>query len=698
MRSNFFNIHPVYEDDDNILLFWQKKISKNLFLFLLIFCAIPYLFSVKYAFETDEWYRIVFYTLVYLWGFVITFVDKIPFTLRVWSGLTAFYLLGLFSLISTGLVGSTRGYLLCFSAFAAIFCGMQAGIFAIIVNIFTLTVVGVLFFNGILNTDAGQWPGDAGIWIIITSTFAFLSAMVTLVLASIIKAVDVSAREYKHLIKNTSDIIWTMDNQYRINFINDAVFPILGYTPAEVTGRPLAQFIDRFTPSFLEPMETDGRQTAETVMVHKKGHLVDVDFSCSKINPFPKTQSVYQGIIRDISQKKILEREERQLKDRLAQAEKISALGVLAGSVAHDLNNILSGIATYPEILLMNDDVDPKIKQGLTLIKESGKKASAVVSDLLTISKGANAEKEILNLNAIIDRYTLAHDFKNIEALYPQISIEVITDPELLNFSGSYIHIEKTIMNLVLNAVEEVSQQIDGRVAIATQNMCIDSSTSGYDDIPPGEYVILQVRDNGSGIDEQHIQSVFDPFFTKKKMGKSGTGLGLTVVWNAVQDHNGHIFVRSDRNGTCFEILFPAVRKAVKPKKPTWSIDEIKGNREMILVVDDLKEQRDIALTILESLGYKAQAVDNGYEAVEFIKVHPTDLVILDMIMEPSISGLETFRLLKQVNPGQKAIIASGYSKSKEVNVAQELGAGRFIKKPYTVMDMGIAIREELEK
>ena len=181
-------------------------------------------------------------------------------------------------------------------------------------------------------------------------------------------------------------------------------------------------------------------------------------------------------------------------------------------------------------------------------------------------------------------------------------------------------------------------------------------------------------------------------------MGKSGTGLGLTVVWNAVKDHDGHIFVRTGSQGTVFETLFPAVRQDVETKIQDWSIEEIKGRGEFILVVDDLKEQQEIALTILDSLGYNARAVENGYEAVEFIKSHPADLVILDMIMAPSISGLETYKLLKTVNPAQKAIIASGYSASDDVTQAQELGAGSFVKKPYTVLDMGIAIKEELEK
>jgi CheY-like chemotaxis protein len=179
-------------------------------------------------------------------------------------------------------------------------------------------------------------------------------------------------------------------------------------------------------------------------------------------------------------------------------------------------------------------------------------------------------------------------------------------------------------------------------------------------------------------------------------MGKSGTGLGLTVVWNAVQNHQGTIKVRSSDRGTGFDLFFPAVREQIPQKAETESLEEIRGQGQTILVVDDLKDQQKIAVSILENLGYQARSVDDGYSAVEFIKHTPTDLVILDMVMAPSISGLKTYQMIKEIKPDQKAVITSGYSESEEVLMALDLGAGSFIKKPYTILDMGIAVKEEL--
>ena len=259
--------------------------------------------------------------------------------------------------------------------------------------------------------------------------------------------------------------------------------------------------------------------------------------------------------------------DQEQLKKKRIQDERLKALGAIAGSVAHDLNNILSGIATYPEVLMMDKTLDPQLRQGLNLIKDSGQEAAAVVSDLLTISQGASAQMEIIDMTAIIDRYMASHEFNNIRKRYPQVKMEILTEPALLNIKGSYIHIEKTIMNLVLNAMAEVSGNEDGKILITTANRQIDSSNPEYENIMPGKYVILSVVDNGPGIDNKNLKKIFDPFFTKKEMGKSGTGLGLTVVKNAVQDHNGFIHVTSNNKGTRFDLLFPALRQENTTKK-----------------------------------------------------------------------------------------------------------------------------------
>jgi CheY-like chemotaxis protein len=181
-------------------------------------------------------------------------------------------------------------------------------------------------------------------------------------------------------------------------------------------------------------------------------------------------------------------------------------------------------------------------------------------------------------------------------------------------------------------------------------------------------------------------------------MGRSGTGLGLAVVWNVVQDHKGYIDVTTDENSTTFELYFPITREEISGKDLSKPIKDYKGDGETILIVDDVESQREISCKMLDALGYKTQAVSSGEEAVEYLKEHTIDLIMLDMIMDPGINGRETYEQIIKIHPNQKAIIASGFAETDDVKEAQKLGAGQYIKKPLTLEKIGIAVRDELKK
>ncbi len=516
-----------------------------------------------------------------------------------------------------------------------------------------------------------------------------------------------SVGEFSSLVSQTRDMIWRLDSDLLITGIWGAVLPVTGREADELLGRPFTDFFSRETArEFTGCIRLKHPFSMAAGIRRPHGGDLDVEISAMPVSG----KASWQGIIRNVSELKRHEEAVRTLKVKLADAEKLKNLGILAGSVAHDLNNILSGIATYPEVLLLDDTLDHKVKKGLAMIRDSGRKASSVVSDLLTISRGVKADKQILNINTVVERYLAAAEFWKIKQTYDQVKIEVITEPELLNINGSYIHIEKAVMNLVLNAVEETATRPGGKVVLSTANYYVEKvpeETIPVDDVPgtacppdlaPGEYVVLQVQDNGAGIPEDCLARIFEPFFTQKEMGKSGTGLGLTVVLNAAQDHNGIVHVNSSSRGTRFDLYFPAIRAELPKRDALGSMDEIRGRGETLLIVDDLASQRKIAATILKSLGYRVFTVADGLAAIDFVKENPVDLLVLDMIMAPSISGLETYERIKRIYPDQKAIIASGHSESEDVLKAQELGAGSFVKKPYTILDMGIAVKEELER
>ncbi len=208
----------------------------------------------------------------------------------------------------------------------------------------------------------------------------------------------------------------------------------------------------------------------------------------------------------------------------------------------------------------------------------------------------------------------------------------------------------------------------------------------------------MSVSDDGSGISSDDLERIFEPFYTKKVMGRSGTGLGLAVAWNVVQDHKGYIDVTTDENGTTFELFFPITRGEIQGKDLAITIEDFKGDGETILVVDDVASQRDISCKMLVTLGYKTKALSSGEEAVEYLKENTVDLLLLDMIMDPGINGRETYERIIKIHPNQKAIIISGFTETDDVKDAQKLGAGKYIKKPVTLEKIGLAVKVELEK
>jgi CheY-like chemotaxis protein len=199
------------------------------------------------------------------------------------------------------------------------------------------------------------------------------------------------------------------------------------------------------------------------------------------------------------------------------------------------------------------------------------------------------------------------------------------------------------------------------------------------------------------GMSKHDIENIFEPFYTKKKMGRSGTGLGMSVVWGTVKDHRGYIDINSEKGkGSRFTLFLPATREALKVDSTGVSIDEYQGDGESILVIDDVEEQREIASTILKKLKYAVVSVSSGEEAIEYMQSNSADLLVIDMIMDPGMDGLDTYKKIIELHPHQKAIVASGFSRTDRIRQLQKMGAGQYIKKPYTLAKIGSAVKEAL--
>jgi signal transduction histidine kinase/CheY-like chemotaxis protein len=383
------------------------------------------------------------------------------------------------------------------------------------------------------------------------------------------------------------------------------------------------------------------------------------------------------------------------LQQQLIRSRKMEALGVLAGGVAHDLNNVLAAIVGYPDLILATLAADNPQRRYIEAIRESGLKAGEIVQDLLTLARRGVPQPVVLNLNRLIEQYLAAPEHLKLRAHNPDIRVEVRLAADLLLLKGSQVQLQKTIMNLIVNAAE--AQPRGGVIRIATENRYLDQPLPGYERVEEGEYAVLSVADEGTGISEADLEHIFEPFFSKKTLGRSGTGLGMTVVWGTVQDHDGYINVSTtEGQGTLFELYFPATREAAAMEAPAACLTEYRGSGQILLVVDDIREQRELAKAMLDQLGYRTGTAASGEEALVYLAGQRVDLLLLDMIMAPGIDGLETYQQALALNPHQKAIIVSGYAETDRVQAAMDLGARRYVKKPYTINALAVAVREAL--
>jgi signal transduction histidine kinase/CheY-like chemotaxis protein len=401
------------------------------------------------------------------------------------------------------------------------------------------------------------------------------------------------------------------------------------------------------------------------------------------------------AVERDAAERVRAEEERRKLEERLARSQKMEALGLLAGGVAHDLNNVLVGVVGYPDALIEELPPDDPLVEPLTTIRDSGQRAAAIVQDLLALARRAVTHPRVVDLNGVLREYLASPEHASILNAHPGVVLAARLHPAPAPVVGSPLHLRKAIMNLVSNAVEALPN--GGHVVVKTEVLGQDGAARPPE-APAGECVVLRVEDDGIGISPADLPHVFEPFFTKKKLGRSGTGLGMAVVWGTVQDHGGHVHVESaEGRGTSVTLWLPATREPLAPRRGPVPVREYLGAGETVLVVDDVADQRELARRILTRLGYAVRAVSSGEEAVAAAQASPADLLVLDMIMEPGIDGLETYERIAQANPGQRAILVSGFSETERVHEARALGVTTYVRKPYTVENLGLAVRRALD-
>jgi PAS domain S-box-containing protein len=427
----------------------------------------------------------------------------------------------------------------------------------------------------------------------------------------------------------------------------------------------------------------------EVQWLHKDGHAVWTHLSLEPFNDAQGSVSEVRCILVDTTERKKLEAQ-------LRHAQRMEAMGTLAGGVAHDLSNILAAIVSYPDLLLMDIDSNSQMYEPLTKIKRAGMRAAAIVQDLLTLARRGVQLTEVIDFNDIVAEFLKSPECDRLRVYHPDVILATDLYEQPAAIRGSAVHLIKGLMNVVTNAAEAMPD--GGKILIATCKQPA-RELERIKDKTKEDYVVVSVTDNGTGIAREDIDRIFEPFFTKKVMGRSGTGLGMAIVWATVQDHNGFVEVQSETGkGTTVRLIFPATAEVRVQPLAIPVLKDLMGRGETILVIDDEAEHRDIASQMLTRLGYRVVTVDSGPAALEQMQKQPPDLVVLDMILGSDMDGLAVYRRILSLQPDQKAVITSGFAETSRVRQAMQLGAGAYIKKPYGLKEIASVVRQALEE
>jgi len=503
---------------------------------------------------------------------------------------------------------------------------------------------------------------------------------------------QISEKKFETLSEAAWEGILIHEND-KIIEANSQFLNMFGYTHGEMLQGLVLKNI--FSPTSFQMaskfLEQEITGSFEVSGIKKDGTEFSIEIKSRPITYLNKPRRVC--VIRDMTERVRAEEEKLRLQKKLAKANKLSALGLMAGSVAHDLNNILSGIVSYPDLLLMQMNETDKYYGQIKKIQSAGKRAAAVVSDLVAIARNGTSPKTVENINDIILDHLNSLEHGERLSLFPNAAVQSRLHKNIHNICCSPQHLHKLLLNLIGNALEVVEEK--GIIHITTDN-CKFSHPLAIDRIHEDDYVKVTVSDNGPGVSPEDAEFIFDPFYTTKMMGQSGTGLGLSIVWNIVQDHNGWIEIKNNNPGARFEIYLPATSDSVCSFQDILPSDTLLGHGEKILLIDDQQEQNEIIESALKGMGYITHSVTSGEEGIAFLQGQPVDLVLLDMMMGDGLNGRETYEQILEICPDQKAIIISGYAKSEEIMKVKNLGVSKFIEKPVTISKIGLAIKQSL--
>jgi PAS domain S-box-containing protein len=512
------------------------------------------------------------------------------------------------------------------------------------------------------------------------------------------EALAQSEQRYRELFDSITDFIYTHDLQGRFITVNQGAASNLGYVVEELTGHHISDFMlpkykRSFVEEYLPAILREGQHEGISVYLSRDGKKHFIEYRNRLMNKNGKPDHV-SGIGRDVTERLRAQEQLRRLEEQLRQSQKMEAVGTLAGGVAHDFNNILQGIRGYAQIISMSTAPNDPMRSHVDQIEAAVGRATALVQQLLTFSRRVQPQLKSINLNQRVEQVVGLLR----RTLPKMISIEANLEDGLGPVNADPNQIEQILLNLGANAGDAMPE--GGQLRVKTSNQTLDQSfCQGHPDARPGDYVLLQVSDNGCGMDNVTMAHIFDPFFTTKELGK-GTGLGLSMVYGIVRNHGGFVIVKSQPGqGTTFSIYLPVAAGEAEHEDAKLQTEMPPGGGESLLLVDDDIDILNSTREVLEHFGYRVRTASSGEEAIEaYGSRHAKyDLVLLDLGM-PGMGGAKALEKLKKMDPAAKVIVCSGYSSEITSQTADQGGASAYVSKPYRTTDMLTVIRSVLDK
>ncbi|MCF6248040.1 MAG: ATP-binding protein [Desulfobacula sp.] len=479
-----------------------------------------------------------------------------------------------------------------------------------------------------------------------------------------------------------------------LGWTNQIFHSMMGYEPDALRGKNTRILYadpveyDRVGRKLYGKIDQYGHSFVETRLVRKDGTMFECRIMASKLDKKDVSKGIIV-IVTDTSELKLLQ-------IQLQQAQKMEAIGVLAGGISHDFNNILMGIQGHLSLMQIDISSTEKVQTHTKHIGRLVKTAAELTSRLLGFARGGKYQISVLDVNELVEL-----SLKIFKPTRKDITVHESYDENLDPVDADQAQLEQVFLNLVVNASQAMPDH--GEIFVKTQNMFIEKDHSFPFEVKPGRYIKVSIKDTGIGMDMEIQKKIFDPFFSTKEIGdKKGRGLGLSTVFGIIKNHGGFILVRSEKSkGACFEVCLPASNniRIKKVVEKSITFDQIQKGSETILLVDDEEEIINVGKNFLIKLGYKPIIARNGLEAVEIFKLYKDEisLVVLDLIM-PVMSGKEAFSQIKEMQENAKILVSTGYAVDDKVEGFLNQGCHGFLQKPFSLNEFARALRTILDK